>query len=535
MFARVAGFLALVTLVGSGLVVGIGTSAGAVSTTTLGVHASSGSPGGPPAGGGSSITYQGALNGQTSDATGTITFSIGTTTLCVADVSGSDSSSTCSTSDTPVGDDQTVTGVYSGDSNNSSSSGTTTVSVAPPYPAPPPGATDSLSDTIPGSNFAGDAVGNLSVYSAAGSYGSLTLAQYGSNPTGVPVPGVGTNAFYDVALASGSEVSGLTISYCDRSSAFTSMDWFDGTSWVPFSSVVPPNGRVGEQCGSATVTTGTSPTPAQLTGTPIAIGFAPPPGYWLVGSDGGIFNFGSAGFYGSTGSLKLNRPVVGISPVTGGTGYWLVASDGGIFAFDAPFVGSIPGLGINPYGSGLPHSLAAPIVGMVPANGGQGYFLVGSDGGVFAFNAHFAGSCPGIGGCAGEAVAVVPDATGNGYWVVTSTGNVYSFGDAGYYGAPGRQSTPITSAVATPDGMGYWILDGAGQVFHYGDATSQGSVQAGAVGGLDPASAIFAGGDDGGYWVATAEGKVYGFGDLTNLGDMSAYRLNGSIIAASGF
>ena len=30
-------------------------------------------------------------------------------------------------------------------------------------------------------------------------------------------------------------------------------------------------------------------------------------GYWLVGSDGGIFSFGSAQFYGSTRSLHLQR------------------------------------------------------------------------------------------------------------------------------------------------------------------------------------------------------------------------------------
>ena len=264
---------------------------------------------------------------------------------------------------------------------------------------------------------------------------------------------------------------------------------------------------------------------------------APTPqhGYWLVGSDGGIFDFGSAGFYGSTGSLSLNRPVVGISPTAAKNGYWLVASDGGIFAFDAPYVGSIPGLGIAPYGSGQPQSLAAPIVGMVPADGGQGYFLVGSDGGVFAFNSHFAGSCPGIGGCSGRAVAVVPDATGNGYWVVTSTGSVYGFGDASYFGAPGPQSSPITSAVATPDGRGYWILDAAGQVFGYGDASYSGALPVGAAGGVNPAAAIFAGGDDGSYWVSTAAGKVYPFGGVSNFGDMSSTKLNGSIIAASGF
>jgi hypothetical protein len=32
-----------------------------------------------------------------------------------------------------------------------------------------------------------------------------------------------------------------------------------------------------------------------------------------VASDGGIFSFGDAAFYGSTGSIHLNRPIVGIS------------------------------------------------------------------------------------------------------------------------------------------------------------------------------------------------------------------------------
>ena len=181
---------------------------------------------------------------------------------------------------------------------------------------------------------------------------------------------------------------------------------------------------------------------------------APAHGYWLVGSDGGIFAFGSSQFYGSTGNLRLQRPVVGISPTLERGGYWLVASDGGVFAYgDAGFVGSIPGLGLHPAGSGQPNSLNAPIVGMVPSHDGGGYFMVAADGGVFAFgDAHFAGSCPGIGGCSGAAVAVMPDASGNGYWVVTNTGNVYGFGDAAYDGSPGHGT--VTSAVAAPDGSG---------------------------------------------------------------------------------
>ena len=63
---------------------------------------------------------------------------------------------------------------------------------------------------------------------------------------------------------------------------------------------------------------------------------APPPtggGYWLVASDGGIFAFGDAAFYGSTGTIQLGKPIVGMAPTPDAGGYWLVASDGGIFAF----------------------------------------------------------------------------------------------------------------------------------------------------------------------------------------------------------
>jgi hypothetical protein len=227
---------------------------------------------------------------------------------------------------------------------------------------------------------------------------------------------------------------------------------------------------------------------------------------------------------------------VGITPTADRGGYWLVASDGGIFAFgDSGFFGSIPGAGLHPAGSGLPNSLNAPIVGMVPSSDGGGYFMVSSDGGVFAFgDARFEGSCPGIGGCNGAAVAVVPDATGNGYWVITNTGSVYTFGDAVNYGSPGLQGSPMTSAVATTNGGGYWILDSAGQVFSYGNATPMGSLAPGAAGGFNPASAIFSTSDGGGYWIVTALGNVSAYGDAPNDGDMSATHLNGPIIAASG-
>ena len=43
-------------------------------------------------------------------------------------------------------------------------------------------------------------------------------------------------------------------------------------------------------------------------------------GYWLVASDGGIFNFGDAKFYGSTGAIHLNQPVVGMAASSIGIG-----------------------------------------------------------------------------------------------------------------------------------------------------------------------------------------------------------------------
>jgi hypothetical protein len=237
------------------------------------------------------------------------------------------------------------------------------------------------------------------------------------------------------------------------------------------------------------------------------------------------------------GGTALQRPVVGIVPTADHGGYWLTASDGGVFSFgDTQYYGSLPGVGLSPAGSGKPNSLNAPIVGMVPSHDQGGYFMVASDGGVFAFgDARFAGSCPGIGGCSGAAVAVMPDSTGNGYWLVTATGHVYTFGDAPNYGSPGAGAVPFTSAVATPDGRGYYLLNSAGQVYAYGDALGGlGNVPSGTTGGFNPASAIFATSDNGGYWVSDAKGDVYSFGNAPNDGGMGGTKLSGPVVAASG-
>jgi hypothetical protein len=92
-------------------------------------------------------------------------------------------------------------------------------------------------------------------------------------------------------------------------------------------------------------------------------------GYWLVASDGGVFSFGDADYQGSTGSMRLNAPIIGMAAAPGGGGYWLVASDGGIFAFSAPFLGSAGGAG-----SGAPiAAIVATAHGFLYPPGSTGY------------------------------------------------------------------------------------------------------------------------------------------------------------------
>lgn len=110
-------------------------------------------------------------------------------------------------------------------------------------------------------------------------------------------------------------------------------------------------------------------------------------GYWIAASDGGVFTFGDAGFFGSLGNVKLAAPIVGMAARPQGDGYWMCGSDGGVFSFgQAPFHGSLAKV-----------TLAKPITGMSAAPDGDGYTLLGRDGGVFNFgSSRFFGSAVGM-------------------------------------------------------------------------------------------------------------------------------------------
>ena len=244
----------------------------------------------------------------------------------------------------------------------------------------------------------------------------------------------------------------------------------------------------------------------------------PAGGYWLVASDGGIFSFGDARFFGSTGDVRLNRPIVGMAPTSSGSGYWLVASDGGIFTFgDARFFGSTGDVRLN-----------RPIVGMAPTSSGSGYWLVASDGGVFSFgDARFFGSTGDI-ALNQPITAMVPTPSGAGYWLVASDGGVFSFGDAGFHGSAAGLGTArtIVAMAATPTGKGYWQASAAGEVLAFGDAAALGST-----GPLNvPIVGMSATPTGAGYWLVARDGGIFSFGDAGFFGSTGAIRLNQPIV-----
>ena len=150
-------------------------------------------------------------------------------------------------------------------------------------------------------------------------------------------------------------------------------------------------------------------------------------GYYVLGSDGGVFSYGSAVFHGSVPGLGLRARTTLMAVTRDDGGYWLLGSDGGVFTFgDAGFFGSVPGTGSQ-----------ITAVDLKPTPSGKGYWVLGADGGIFSFgDAAFHGSVPGIGCQDASGVQLAATSTGQGYYVLTSDGRVFPFGDAPGHGDP---------------------------------------------------------------------------------------------------
>jgi hypothetical protein len=78
-------------------------------------------------------------------------------------------------------------------------------------------------------------------------------------------------------------------------------------------------------------------------------------------------------YKGSAGGVHVPAPIRTLVADSDGTGYWLVGTDGSVYAFAATNRGSMRGVPLN-----------RPIAGMVSF--GVGYLMVGSDGGIFNFS-----------------------------------------------------------------------------------------------------------------------------------------------------
>ncbi len=201
-------------------------------------------------------------------------------------------------------------------------------------------------------------------------------------------------------------------------------------------------------------------------------------------------------------------------------GYWLVASDGGIFALGhAPFEGSTGGLTLN-----------RPVVGMAASSDDGGYWLVASDGGIFAFgDAAFYGSTGGM-HLNQPIVGMAASPSGHGYWLVASDGGIFAFGDAAFYGSTGAMhlNQPIVGMAASPSGHGYWLVARDGGIFSFGDAAFHGST-----GGQHLNQPIVGMATDttgGGYWLVASDGGIFSFGDAAFHGGTGGQHLNQPIV-----
>ncbi|MGD9797412.1 MAG: S8 family serine peptidase, partial [Acidimicrobiia bacterium] len=249
----------------------------------------------------------------------------------------------------------------------------------------------------------------------------------------------------------------------------------------------------------------------------------PPPissGYRLEASDGGIFTFGNAGFFGPTSSIPLNQPIVGMATTPSGNGYWLVAGDGSVYRFgDAADYGSTAGV-----------PLTRPIVGIARTPLGKGYWLVASDGGIFAFgDARFFGSSGAI-KLNKPIVGMAATPSGNGYWLVATDGGIFAYGDALFRGSTGNiaLNKPIVGMAPTPAGDGYWLVATDGGIFAFG-ASFFGST--GAMTLNKPIVGMASTGTGAGYWLVASDGGIFAFGDATFHGSTGGMALNQPIVA----
>src|SRR5581483_2066323 len=163
--------------------------------------------------------------------------------------------------------------------------------------------------------------------------------------------------------------------------------------------------------------------------------------YYLLDETGAVFALGGANSINHVNAPYYGGPnannVIGY-PTNKATyidlarprrdGYRVLASNGGVFSYgSAPFKGSAAGFLCG----------TCQAVQMASGPDSSYYWVLGSDGGIFAFpspGAPFYGSAAGLLPAGTTAVAIAARPQGDGYWIVNNVGQVYAFGGAPYRG-----------------------------------------------------------------------------------------------------
>jgi alpha-tubulin suppressor-like RCC1 family protein len=190
-------------------------------------------------------------------------------------------------------------------------------------PSPPTGATGWVSGASnSGSGSATADLGGVSV--TADGVGALTLADYGTNPT-ADASLLSTDQYFDVAVGQGSTFTTITLSVCVDDVAW--LKWWNGSVWVS----VSPQTAMPPLCVTATLSDTSSPTIAQLSGTPFAAGSSvslqdavSTQQYLLYGSDGTTWEAMDTSLLADT-----------FSPTTTGTA--VLSANADLWTFDAGF------------------------------------------------------------------------------------------------------------------------------------------------------------------------------------------------------
>ncbi len=216
------------------------------------------------------------------------------------------------------------------------------------------------------------------------------------------------------------------------------------------------------------------------------------------------------------GGINDGRDSCGIGIGTR-SGYWMVGSDGAVYAF-----GQAAHLG-----NATPFLGSAKAVDIEPTPSGNGYWILDSAGHIYSFgDAVHLGNAPTSGLAAGETVtSLSATPTGNGYWIFTTRGRVLTIGDAANFGDMSAVplNGPVFDSIPTPSGKGYYMVASDGGIFAFGDAVFYGSM-----GGKplnQPVQSLVPDPDCKGYWLVASDGGVFAFEALFQ-GSMGSTKLN---------